>query len=116
VSGSENSNRDFTTVGDENLLQLHDAGVGTDVVDGRGLLGLDIVVVKDIVEGKRLLRSARHVEDWVSGARLRDDKAVCIYVGGGRSSLRRAGHCGARSRGLGREDDAQVKVSCGVAT
>lgn len=45
----------------KDLLQMHNAGIGADVVDGLRLLGLiDVVVVEDIVEGQRLLR----VRDW----------------------------------------------------
>jgi hypothetical protein len=46
----------FTTVGNKNLLHMHDARVGADVVDRVGLLGLiDIILLKDIVESERLL-------------------------------------------------------------
>lgn len=45
----------------KDLLEIHDAGIGTDVVDGLRLLGLfDIIFVEDIIEGQRLLR----VGDW----------------------------------------------------
>lgn len=45
----------------KDLLKMHNAGIGADVVDGLRLLGLiDIVVVEDIVERQRLLR----VRDW----------------------------------------------------
>lgn len=45
----------------KDLLKMHDAGIGADVVDGLRLLGLiDILLVEDIVEGQRLLR----VRDW----------------------------------------------------
>lgn len=41
----------------QNLLQLHDARVGSDVVDRVGGLGLvDVLLLEDIVEGKWLLR------------------------------------------------------------
>lgn len=41
----------------KDLLEIHDAGIGTDVVDGLRLLGLlDIILVEDISEGQRLLR------------------------------------------------------------
>lgn len=39
----------------ENLLQLHDARVGPDVVDALGLLGLDVIIFKDIGERQGLL-------------------------------------------------------------
>jgi hypothetical protein len=63
---SSYSDRDFTTVGHENLLELHDARVGADVVHRLSLLGLGdvIVIVKDVVEGQRLLNS-RHGRDWL---------------------------------------------------
>lgn len=45
----------------KDLLKIHDARIGTDVVDGLRLLGLiNIILVEDIVEGQRLLR----VRDW----------------------------------------------------
>ena len=45
----------------QNLLQLHDAGVGANVVDGVGLLGLfDVLVLEDIVERQGLLRKGSH--------------------------------------------------------
>jgi hypothetical protein len=41
----------------QDLLHLHDARVGANVVDGLSLLGLvDVLVVEDIVECQRLLR------------------------------------------------------------
>jgi hypothetical protein len=54
----------------QNLLQLHDARVGSDVVDRVGGLGLiDIFLVKDIVEGKRLLRDSHDGQRICAAAR-----------------------------------------------
>lgn len=45
----------------KDLLQIHDAGIGSDVVDGLRLLGLiNIIFLEDIGEGQRLLR----VRNW----------------------------------------------------
>lgn len=41
----------------QNLVDLHDAGIGTDVLDG---LRLDIIIIEDVAEGQRLLRKGRH--------------------------------------------------------
>ncbi len=46
----------------ENLLELHDARVGADVLDSLLLLGLLVGIVKDVVEGEGLLRHRRRRE------------------------------------------------------
>jgi len=57
VGCSEDTNGDFTTVGNQNFLQVHDARVGTDVVNGLGVLLdlLNVALLEDIVVGNRRL-------------------------------------------------------------
>jgi hypothetical protein len=67
------SNRDFTSVGDQNLLQLHDTGIGANVVNRGGLLDITglVIVVEDIGESQGLLRRRHDVGSWLEAlARL----------------------------------------------
>lgn len=47
----------------KDLLELHDARVGANVLDGLLLLGLVVDILEDIVEGEGLLRQRRGRHD-----------------------------------------------------